>query len=185
MTERRADSSASGASAVRSSSSAFPASKLRLRQWIGALELDGVLGGEDGEVGRQRIADSVDGGLALFHGLQQRGLGARRHAVDLIHQQQFGKERAMMHSEIGEFGVKDVGADDVCRHQVGVALHAPESHVEHAGHALHGQGFGNSGHAFDERVSSAKDGCKGLRDQLRLAHDHLVQLTPHMTHHHT
>ena len=150
--------------------------QLRLGQRIGALELDGVLGGEDGEVGRQRIADSVDGGLALFHGLQQRGLGARRHAVDLIHQQQLGEERPLVHAEVGELGVEDVGADDVGGHQVRVALHPAEADVQHAGHALDGQRFGHAGHAFDQRVSSAENGCQRLGDELLLARRQLCSV---------
>ena len=74
--------------------------ELRLGQRVGALEIDRVLRGEDGEPGGQRAARAVAGHLALFHAFEQRGLGARRHAVDLVHQQQVGKNRAGVEGKI-------------------------------------------------------------------------------------
>jgi len=61
--------------------------ELGLRKRIRAFKFDGVLRGEDGEVFRQRIADAVNGHLALLHGLEKGGLRARRSAVDFVHQQ--------------------------------------------------------------------------------------------------
>ena len=73
--------------------------QLRLGQRISAFEVHRVLRGEDGEPGGQRAAHAVGGHLALFHAFQQRGLGARRHAVDLVHQQQVGEHRPGVEGE--------------------------------------------------------------------------------------
>src|SRR5262249_32665055 len=54
--------------------------ELGLGQRVGALLLDRVLRGEDGEDARQRVAGAVHGHLPLLHRLEQRGLrlgGAR------------------------------------------------------------------------------------------------------------
>ena len=67
--------------------------ELRLGQRIRALEVDRVLRRKHGEPGGQRSACSVARHLALFHALEQRGLGARRHAVDFVHQQQVSETR--------------------------------------------------------------------------------------------
>ena len=68
--------------------------ELRFGQRIGAFEIDRVLRGEYGEPRGQRAPHAVDRHLPLFHAFQQRGLRARRHAVDLVHQQQIGEHRA-------------------------------------------------------------------------------------------
>jgi len=40
------------------------------------------------------VADSIGGDLALLHAFEQCGLGARRHAIDFIHEQQICKDSA-------------------------------------------------------------------------------------------
>ncbi len=64
------------------------------------------------------MADAVDRHLIFLHALQQRGLGARRHAVDFIHQQQVGEHRSGMEAVSAGCHVEDVGAQNVSRHQV-------------------------------------------------------------------
>src|SRR6266850_1697193 len=60
--------------------------ELRLGKRIGAFEVHGILGSEDGEQRIQRMALAIEGDLALFHRFQQRSLGARWHAVDFVDQ---------------------------------------------------------------------------------------------------
>ena len=77
--------------------------ELRFRQRERALELDGVLGREDEEGPRQRRRDALDGDLALLHRLEQRGLGARRRAVDLVGEHDVRDERARAELELADF----------------------------------------------------------------------------------
>ena len=67
--------------------------ELRLGQRERALELDRVLRRQHQERPRQRARLAVDGDLALLHRLQQRRLGARRGAVDLVGQHDLGEDR--------------------------------------------------------------------------------------------
>ena len=67
--------------------------ELRFRQRIGALELDRVLRRERGKRRRQRLRATVDRDLPLLHRLEERRLRPRRHAVDLVHQQQIREHR--------------------------------------------------------------------------------------------
>ena len=73
--------------------------QLRFRQRIGAFELDRVLGRERRELVREAVAGAVDRHLPLLHRLEQRRLGAGRHAVDLVDQQQVGEDRALVQRE--------------------------------------------------------------------------------------
>ena len=68
--------------------------ELRLRQRIGALQLDGVLRGDHQERLRQRERLPLDRHLRLLHGLQQRRLRLGRGAVDLVGEQQVGEDGA-------------------------------------------------------------------------------------------
>src|ERR687887_413966 len=52
--------------------------ELRLGQRIGALLLDGILGGDDHERRAEHMAAAVDGDRLLLHGLEQGGLGLGR-----------------------------------------------------------------------------------------------------------
>ena len=68
--------------------------ELRFRQRIGAFLLERVLGREHVERPRQIVARAGDGDVLLLHRLQQRRLGARAGAVDLVGHQQLGEHRA-------------------------------------------------------------------------------------------
>ena len=121
--------------------------QLRLGQRVGALEVDRVLGGEDGEVRAQGVADAVDGDLALFHALKQGGLGARGHAVDLVDEQKAGEDGALVQHEFLRAGAEDVGAEDVGGHEVRGRLHTMEVEPQPLAEQLDSERFGDAGHA--------------------------------------
>ena len=73
--------------------------ELRLGQRIGALVLDRVLRGDDDERLGQRMRRALDRHLPLLHRLEQRGLGLRRRAVDLVGEQQVREDRAFAEAE--------------------------------------------------------------------------------------
>ena len=68
--------------------------ELGLGQGIGALELDRVLRRDHHERRAERVGDAVDRHLALLHRLEQRGLGLRRRAVDLVGEDDVGEHAA-------------------------------------------------------------------------------------------
>ena len=51
--------------------------ELGFGEGVGALKLERILGGEDGEEVVEGVSFTVDGDLALFHAFEKRGLGAR------------------------------------------------------------------------------------------------------------
>ncbi len=56
--------------------------------------LDRVLGGDHEEWLGQRVRMRIHSDLALVHGLEQRRLGLRSGAVDLVGQQDVGEDRS-------------------------------------------------------------------------------------------
>ncbi len=154
--------------------------QLRFGQGIGAFEIDRILRGEDREPGRQRSAHAVRGYLPLFHAFEQCGLGAGRHAVDLVHQQQIGEDGAGVEAEAlrTSFGsrAQNRGAQNVGGHQVRRGLHALESEAQQTAQRFDDQRLGDAGHAFEQRMTLAEDGDHHLLDRSRLAGDHAPQL---------
>ncbi len=94
------------------------------------------------------MARAVNGDLAFLHALQQRGLGARRHAVHLIHQQQMGEHWALMELESAVSQVQHIGTDNVGRHEIRSALHALEIELQKMGERLDGERLGDPGYAL-------------------------------------
>src|SRR6266404_4891824 len=122
--------------------------ELRFREGIRALEIHGVLRGKYGEEWREIVARSINRNLAFLHAFQKRGLGARRHAVDFVHQQQVSKNRSLMELKSAVRQVENIGADDVGGHQIGSALHALKIEAQEMRESLNGKCLRNPRHAF-------------------------------------
>ena len=150
--------------------------QLGFGEWIGALEVDGVLRSEDGKVGGQRADDAVSGDLALFHAFEQSGLGARGHAVDFVNQEQVGEDCACVKTEFVGALQQDCGTEDVGGHQVGRGLDAMEAEAEQAGERFDDEGLGDARDAFEEDVALDEECHEGFVDDAGLAGDDAAQL---------
>ena len=74
--------------------------ELGLGQRVGAFLLDRVLRRQHEERLGQRVTVAAGGDLVLLHGLEQRGLGLGRRAVDLVGQDHVGEDRALDELEL-------------------------------------------------------------------------------------
>ncbi len=146
---------------------------MRLGQRVGALELHGILRGENRERARQRMRGAVHGHLQFFHGFEQRGLRARRHAVDLIDQQQVGENRPAMDAERSGGRLENISAQDVGGNQVRRALHALELQAENMRERFDRQSLGQARHALDQRMAARQDHEQQLVERFVLPHDDL------------
>jgi hypothetical protein len=115
--------------------------ELRLRQGVRAVELDGVLGGDDQERRGQGMGRSLDRGLPLAHGFEQAGLRARRSAVDLVREEDVREDRARLEGEGPVARAVDGGAQDVAGQEIGRELDALELRVEGAREGLGQRGL--------------------------------------------
>ena len=120
-----------------------------------------------------------DGDAALLHGFQQRRLGARRGAVDLIRQDQVGKHRAALEAETAppfrRLG-NDHRAGDVGGHQIRGELDAAEGTIDRFGKRAHQDGLAQARHAFQKGVAARQQGDQQVVHQLALPDDDLLQL---------
>jgi hypothetical protein len=72
--------------------------------------------------------------------------------------------------------VRDIGAGDVARHQVGGELDALEDQPEGLGHGAHEQGFGGSRQSRNQAMAAHEQGDHDLLQHLLLANDHAAHL---------
>ena len=98
--------------------------ELRLRQRVGALELDRILRGkhDEGRGENTRLAEYRD--LLFFHRFEHCRLGFRRGSVDLVGENDMSEDRALLELKFPPaVGVRQhFGADDIRWHQVGSEL---------------------------------------------------------------
>ncbi len=148
--------------------------ELGFRKRIGAFLLERILGREHVERGGQVVPCAGHRDVMLLHRLEQRRLGARARAVDLVGHQELGEHRALDEPEVplaagGLF--KHLGAENVGGHQVGGELDAPRVEAEHGSHGVHELRLGEAGHADEQRMAAAQHGDQRLLDHLVLAVD--------------
>ncbi len=67
------------------------------------------------EWNRQREAAALDRDLPFGHGFEQRRLGLRRRAVDLVREEESGEDRAGTEHEVGLGGRVDERSGDIGR----------------------------------------------------------------------
>ena len=90
----------------------------------------------------------------LFHDLQERGLGLRRGPVDLVGQQDRGEDRPPAQLEGLRGELKDLGTQDIGRHQVRRELDPLELRVEQPREALRQQGLAQTGYPFEQHMAA-------------------------------
>ena len=150
--------------------------ELRLRQRIGALLFDGVLGGHDQEQPGQGIGGGTHGDLAFRHGLQQGGLHLGRGAVDLVCQDQVVKQRAALKVKRPVLGPEHIGAGEVGWQQVRGKLDAVEVALYALAEYTDGPGLGKTRRALHQQVAVGQQRDQQAIHQLFLAQDTLGYL---------
>ena len=129
--------------------------ELGLRQRVGPLHLDRVLGGQDEEWPRELVRFVGDGDGLLLHRLEQGRLGLGGGAVDLVGQDQVGEDRARLEAEMARAAgvlADDVGAHHVGRHQVRRELDAAVAQVDSLGQRPDQDRLAQAGQAFEQNV---------------------------------
>ena len=125
--------------------------ELGLGERIGPLLLDRILGRQDEERVGQGIGSAPGRHVPLLHGLQERGLGLRGRAIDLVGQDDVGEDRPGDEREVASARLRvvleDVGARDVRGHQVGRELDPAEREPEDLRQGADQEGLGQPRHA--------------------------------------
>jgi hypothetical protein len=149
---------------------------LGLGQGVGALLLDGVLGGQHQEGVVQREGVLPNGDRVLLHRLQQRRLDLRRRAVDLVGEDHVGEDGPFLGLELLILGVVDQRADEVCGEQVRRELQAAELGVDGIGQGPHRERLGQARHPLHEYMAVGEQADEEALDHGLLAHDHPTYL---------
>ena len=131
--------------------------ELRFGKRVRALVFDGVLGGDDQEGVGKPACHAVDAHLRFLHRFEQRGLGLRGRAVDLVGHQEVGEHRALSEHELGT--AEDERAREVGRKEVRRELHLAHVETQRPTDSGGEQGLGDPGSSFEQQVPT--DGHRG------------------------
>ncbi len=118
----------------------------------------------------------------LLHGFQQGALHFCRGTVDFIGQDKVGEDGAFVHLEALVLLGVDEGAHDVCRQQVRGELDAAEFGIYRFGQGVDGQGFGQTGHAFQQDVAAAEQANEQVVHQMLLSYNHFAHFQGEQVH---
>src|SRR5213594_2879940 len=145
---------------------------LGFRERIGALVLDRILrrDHEEGPVQRERLA--LQRRLAFLHRLEERGLGLRRGAVDLVRQEDVREDRAASEGEVARLAVEHVRPRDVRGQQVRRELDAAEREAQARREGFRDQSLRQPRDVFDQEMTVAEDRPEDAFQDRALADDH-------------
>ena len=144
--------------------------QLRLGQAVGALELDGVLGRHHHEGLLERVRHATLGDLPLAHRFQQRRLGFGSRPVDLVGQQQAGKDGAGHEYKLAAPVHAHPG--HVAGQQVGRELHPLEAQPQADRQGAGQHGFAGSRRVFEQDVPACQNARQREAGHGLLAHQH-------------
>ena len=122
---------------------------------------------------------TVDRDLSLLHALEQRGLGLRAGAVDLVDQHQVREDGAGPELELVRLQVVDVDAGDVRGEQVGGRLDPRELTVERPRERLRQHRLPDAGEVLEDDVALAEHGQHAPLQQLLRRVDHPGDVLDH------
>ena len=109
------------------------------------------------------------------HAFEQRGLGARRGAVDLVGQQDVGEDRSRPELKRAFPRIVDVCSDDVRGEQVGGELNPAELRIHQPGERLGQSCLADAGHVVEQDVAAGDKRDEQVVNHLRFAADDAVE----------
>src|SRR5215217_6407276 len=150
--------------------------ELGFGQGKGPLIFDRVLGSEDHEGLGKLMGHAVDGDLTLLHRLQQRSLGLRCGAVDLVREDELGHNRTWPVFEATGLLVEDVDPGDVAGEEIGSELDALEGAADRARDRLGQDRLADAGDVLNKDVTAAKQGYEHEEHLVPLADDYSLDV---------
>lgn len=133
---------------------------------VGALELVGILGGDDEEGFEEFSGVAVDRDLILAHGLEEGGLGSRGGAVDLVGDEDVAEDGPGLEGELAFVLIPECDAKDVGGDHVGCHLEADDGAIDTAGQCRGEGGLADAWDILDEDVSAGEEADKDAVDGL-------------------
>ena len=113
--------------------------------------------------------------VPLLHRLEQRRLGLRRRAVDLVAQHDVAEDRPGPEGE-SPLRREQVHPGDVRRHQIGRELNAAKLEAENEAERAHEQGLRRPGNSLEEHVAAGDQGGDRVSQGRLLSQHHTPEL---------
>ena len=128
-----------------------------------------VLGGDHEERARDRTAHAVGGDLSFLHHLEQRRLGLRAPAVDLVTDQHVREDRALAERERATALVEHHDAGDVGGKEVGRELDTLPGARDRPGDRLGEARLAGARHVVEQQVPLGQQAAQRQADLVVLA----------------
>jgi hypothetical protein len=122
------------------------------------------------------MPDAVDGHRVLVHRFEQRRLGPRGRAVDLVDEDDVGEDRALEELETLIHLVVDARSGHIRREQVGCRLDPLEGPADRLGDRTSEHRLAHARNVLDEEVTACEEGSGGGLDRSTLAPDHFLDV---------
>ena len=129
--------------------------ELRFGKGVGAFLFNRVLGREHEKRSRQGVGLTGDGHGTLLHRLEQCRLCFGRRSVDLIGEDDVGKQRSLHEFEVPCF-VENFRPHDIGWHEVGCKLNAVEAQAQGLSDGVDKQRLCESWHPDEQHVATGK-----------------------------
>jgi hypothetical protein len=142
--------------------------ELTLREGVGPVVLQGILGRKDEEWARQLKGLVVDGDPPFLHRLQESALGSRRSTVDLVGQEDVRKDRSRPRLELAGLRVEEGDTQHVRGQEIAGELNPSEGEAQGPGQRVCQRCLAHSGHVLEEDVPPGQEGGDGQAHHLPL-----------------
>src|SRR4029078_6252814 len=147
---------------------------------ICAFLLDGILRREHEERSFERVTDASNRNLVLLHRLEERGLRARRRAIDLVGEDDV-REHWARHEAYVPFPARGVvlaqpRSEDIGWHQVRRELDATELEADGVGQRLDEECFREAWHAAQQTMAAGEEAGEYFAPDALLADDRPANL---------
>ena len=144
--------------------------------------LVGILRGDHEERLGEPEAFGIDRHLPFRHGFQQCALGAGRGPIDLVSEEDVGKNGPTAEFELPILLVEDVEAGDVARQKVGRALDTGEPTADRVGQRLGKRRLAEAGPVLQEQMPAGQQTDEHVLDDVPLPLEHIVEPVPNRFH---
>src|SRR5437868_4513361 len=149
---------------------------LRFGERISPFLLDWVLSGEDQERFFEFETLLSNRDLLFLHRFEQGALDLGGSTIDFVRQDKIRKDRAFAGRETSRLWIINLSADHVSREHIGRKLKPRELDMNAGGERFYGEGFGQTGHTFEEHVAVGQKTNGQPLHQVVLSNDYFSNL---------
>src|SRR4051812_41136896 len=127
--------------------------ELRLRQTIRAFVFNRILSSKYHKWLRNRVRNSINRYLLLFHHFKQRSLRFCRRTIDLINQNNVAENWTILKTEFCSLRIENRSSDHITRHKIGCELYSTKRNINTTCKLFCCECFRNTRNSFNQYMT--------------------------------